>query len=108
MSQKNPLHLDDDNSLQYSQQPVVTLYVVPDCPLCERARLWLNGHGIPYLERDVKYDFGPLRSMYKLTGQRLVPVFELAGRALVRPTDRELEEFLFQERGSEVRRQESE
>jgi glutaredoxin len=72
----------------------MTLYVVPDCPLCSHARSWLKQHGIDYVERNVAGDFGALRAMYKLTGQRLVPVFEANGRALVRPTDAELAEFL--------------
>ena len=93
MSQENSSNSGEDG-VQHPQHNVVTLYVVPDCPLCARARRWLKRRGIPYAERDVGYDFGSLREMYKLTGQRLVPVFELAGRAIVRPTDRELEEFL--------------
>lgn len=72
----------------------VTLYVVPDCPLCAAARSWLERHGIEYVERDVAQDFGALRAMYKLTGQRLVPVFEANGSALVRPTDEELTMFM--------------
>jgi glutaredoxin len=75
-------------------QATVTLYVVPDCPLCARARAWLERQGIEYTERDVANDFGALRAMHKLTRQRLVPVFEAKGRALVRPTDVELAEFL--------------
>ena len=72
----------------------VTLYVVPGCPLCAQARAWLKEHGIEYSERDVANDFGALRAMHRLTRQRLVPVFEVKGRALVRPTDAELTEFL--------------
>ena len=77
-----------------TEENVVTLYVVPECPLCASARLWLKQHGVEYLERDVANDFGALRSMYKLTRQRFVPVFEANGRALVRPTDEELAQFL--------------
>jgi len=72
----------------------MTLYVVPDCPLCAHARSWLKQHSIDYIERNVAADFGALRAMYELTRQRLVPVFEANGRALVRPTDSELAEFL--------------
>ena len=68
-------------------QATVTLYVVPDCPLCARARNWLDEHEISYLERDVANNFSALRRMYELTRQRLVPVFEVDGRALVRPND---------------------
>ncbi|MDQ3258325.1 MAG: glutaredoxin family protein [Acidobacteriota bacterium] len=75
-------------------QPRVTLFVVPDCPLCMRARDWLAGHNIRYQERDVAGDFGALRAMYRLTGQRLVPVFAIDDRALVRPTGEQLTDFL--------------
>ena len=72
----------------------VTLFVVPGCPLCDRARSWLHAHGVAFAERDVARDFGALRAMYRLTRQNLVPVFERGGRALVRPSDGELREFL--------------
>jgi glutaredoxin len=77
-----------------SIKPLVVLYVVPNCPLCEKARAWLRVHGIKYSEHDVANDFGALRAMHRLTRQRLVPVFEVKGQARVRPTDAELEEFL--------------
>lgn len=73
---------------------LVTLYVVPDCPLCKHAREWLTAHRIIYVERDVKRNFGALRAMYELTEQRLVPVFEARGEVLVRPTDKQLADFL--------------
>jgi glutaredoxin len=72
----------------------VTLYVVPGCPLCAGARDWLGRHKIAYAERDVANDHGALRAMYRLTRQGLVPVFERGGRALVRPTEDELSQFL--------------
>ena len=72
----------------------VTLYVVPACPLCAHARRWLAEHGVKYMERDVTRDFAALRAMYRLTRQRLVPVVETGGHALVRPTDAELEKSL--------------
>jgi glutaredoxin len=72
----------------------VTLYVVPGCPLCATAREWLARHCVAFVERDVQQDYGALRAMYRLTRQNLVPVFARGGRALVRPTDAQLEEFL--------------
>jgi glutaredoxin len=77
-----------------SQDNLVTLYVVPDCPLCAEGRAWLKEHDIAYRERDVANDFGSLRAMYALTHERLVPVFEVSGRAMVRPSDAELAAFL--------------
>ncbi|MBV9958387.1 MAG: glutaredoxin family protein [Acidobacteria bacterium] len=72
----------------------VTLYVIPGCPLCARARAWLERHAVEYEERDGAKDFGAFRRMYKLTKQRLVPVFEAEGRALVRPGEEELRGLL--------------
>jgi glutaredoxin len=72
----------------------IVLYVVPDCPLCAQARAWLREHNVKYVERDVKNDFGALRAMYQMTRQRFVPVFQANGRALVRPADEELAEFI--------------
>ena len=72
----------------------ITLYVVPGCPLCSSAREWLEARSLDYTERDVANDFGALRAMYRLTRQNLVPVVERDGRALVRPSDRALEELL--------------
>ena len=77
-----------------SAQTTVTLYTVPNCPLCAQARAWLARHAVAYVERDVAGDFGALRAMYKLTGQRYVPVFAAHGRALVRPTEAELAALL--------------
>jgi glutaredoxin len=73
-----------------AQNDLVTLYVVPDCPLCAEAGSWLKDRHIEYRTRDVANDFGALRAMYRLTHQRFVPVFEVSGRALVRPKDAEL------------------
>ena len=80
--------------METNDQTSVVLYVVPHCPLCADAREWLRRNGVEYAERDVANDFGALRAMYRLTRQSLVPVFEANGRALVRPTDEELKEFL--------------
>jgi glutaredoxin len=74
--------------------PTITLYVIPDCPLCADARARLQRSGVEFRERDVASDFGALRTMYRLTRQNLVPVVEVGGRALVRPTDDELRQLL--------------
>lgn len=72
-----------------SEQTAV-LYVVPACPLCESARLWLREHSVPFAERDVANEYAALRRMYKNTMQPQVPVIEYRGRFLVRPTVAEL------------------
>ncbi len=80
-----------------TKTPALTLYTVPDCPLCAAARDWLARHRVEYVERDVARDFGALRSMYKLTRQNLVPVFAFTGHpALVRPSLDELQSLVTQ------------
>lgn len=76
------------------QIDAITLYVVPDCPLCERLRAELKRQAISFSERDVANDFSALRRMYRLTEQRFVPVVEHNGVALVRPSETELEHLL--------------
>lgn len=85
---------DKDVDFVADRREPVTLFVVPGCPLCARARAWLQAHRVAYVERDVMNDFGALRAMYRLTRQNLVPVLARGGRALVRPADEELREFL--------------
>jgi arsenate reductase-like glutaredoxin family protein len=80
--------------MRRTAEQVITLYVVPNCALCDHARGWLAENGIEHVERDVAGDFGALRAMYKLTKQNLVPVVETNGRTLVRPSDEELIKFL--------------
>ncbi len=72
----------------------VTLFVVSGCPLCAEARQWLNTRGIAYGELNVEDDYAALRQMFKLTRQKLVPVFKVEDKVAVRPTERELDELL--------------
>jgi len=76
------------------ERTILTLYVVPNCPLCAEGRAWLHRHNIRYVERDVANDFGALRQMYKHTRQNLVPVFVTEDKALVRPSEDELKSLL--------------
>jgi glutaredoxin len=79
---------------EHDKSQGVTLYVVPGCPLCARARAWLGRHGVAFVERDVAGDRAALRAMYRKTRQGLVPVVEHEGRAVVRPSEEELKAML--------------
>lgn len=68
----------------------VTMFVVPNCPLCEDMRRILRDNRISFVEQDVTVDYPALRMMFKLSRQRLVPVVEYAGQVLVRPTEEEV------------------
>ncbi len=68
----------------------VTLFVVPQCPLCQNMREILQRHNIPFIEHDVTSDYSALRKMFKLTRQKMVPVVEYAGKTLVRPNEQDV------------------
>ncbi|MBY0549416.1 MAG: glutaredoxin family protein [Candidatus Obscuribacterales bacterium] len=68
----------------------VTLFVVPNCPLCQNMKEILQRHDVSFSERDVSSDYSALRTMFKLTRQKLVPVVECAGQTLVRPTEQDV------------------
>lgn len=70
------------------------MFVVPNCPICQGVRDWLDEHGIAYDEEDVANSFGALRRMYKMTKQELVPVLVVDGKPLVRPDAKQLDELL--------------
>lgn len=71
----------------------VILFVVPDCPLCAQARSWLKASGIEYGERDVANDYASMRTMFKLTRQKLVPVLKVGENFVVRPTQKQIIEM---------------
>ena len=78
-----------------NQTPLqVTLFVVPNCPLCSEVRNWLDRQGIDYSEQDVAADWGALRLMYEVTRQRFVPVLKVGETFLVRPSREELARLL--------------
>ncbi|MBX9691302.1 MAG: glutaredoxin family protein [Cyanobacteria bacterium] len=72
----------------------ITLFVVPDCPLCANTRHWLEENDFGFEELDVANDHGALRRMYRLTRQGLVPVVSKGDTTIVRPSSDELEELL--------------
>ncbi len=80
--------------LQELWRLIVTLYTIPDCPLCADVRALLKEANVSFVERNVKNDFAAMRKMFKLTRQGLVPVVECAGTALVRPANGELMDLL--------------
>ncbi len=46
----------------------VVMYVKPDCPYCEQARVHFRENGIEVTEYDAQNDIGRQREMLELTG----------------------------------------
>lgn len=52
----------------------ITVYTTPQCPWCNRAKEYLENHGVDYEEKNVAEDREAADQMIDLTGQRSVPV----------------------------------
>lgn len=62
--------------------PEMTIFTMPDCPHCARAKEWLSEHGCPFEERDITADVEALREWRALSGGKGVPVIAY-GRDIV-------------------------
>ena len=54
----------------------------PKCTTCQRARAWLDGHGVAYELRDIKLDkptLDELTAWYKASGLPLKKLFNTSG-----------------------------
>jgi len=74
-------------SVDGGARPPVVMYMTRHCPVCHRARAWLNERGVAYVERDIETDraaAGELRQKAARQGVNAsgVPVFEVGGRLL--------------------------
>ena len=61
----------------------VTLYTTRWCPVCTRARGWLQARGIPYTEHDVERSPAAAARHRALNPARTVPVIDVEGRVMV-------------------------
>jgi glutaredoxin len=62
--------------------PNVRLFIKPYCGWCHEAQDWLDDRGIGYETLDVTSDPAARREMFRLSGQTLAPVIDVAGRIL--------------------------
>ena len=72
----------------------ITLYTIPNCPHCDNVRRLLSERGLFYTDHDVSSNYSALRRMFKLSKQKLVPVVEAGGKAVVRPCAEDLDLLL--------------
>ncbi len=61
----------------------VLVFTTPTCPWCQRAKLHLREHKVPFREVDVSRDANAARDLVRRTGQMGVPVIEIDGRPVV-------------------------
>jgi glutaredoxin len=71
----------------------IRLFIKPYCPWCQKARHWLDAHGVRYATLDVLADSKAMTEMVNLSGQRLAPVLAADGKILADFGPEELEVF---------------
>ena len=57
----------------------LTVYSAPWCPDCREAKLFLDGHNIPYTEINIENTPGAAEEVVKRTGKRAIPQFVIDG-----------------------------
>jgi glutaredoxin 3 len=68
----------------------VTMYTTRWCPVCARARSWLQRRGIPYDDHDVEASSAAAARHRALNPARTVPTIVVEGRVLVGFVEEEL------------------
>ena len=60
-------------------EPKITVYGATWCAFCHAAKDYLDKLGIPYLDKDVEQDPSAGREAVEKSGQRGIPVIDIAG-----------------------------
>ncbi|MDQ5926397.1 MAG: hypothetical protein QG554_1339 [Pseudomonadota bacterium] len=61
-----------------AQPGQITMYTTNTCPYCAKARVWLDGHGVPWRECNVDQDAGCLAT-FQAQGAPGVPLLNVQG-----------------------------
>jgi len=65
------------------QQVPVTMYMTTWCPVCRRARGWLQTEGYRFVEFDVESNPRAARILRSLNPRGTIPMFDVDGRILI-------------------------
>lgn len=62
-----------------SMAPRVEIYSTPTCPDCLALKRWFNGHGIPFIEHDLRIP-AVAEEAKRRTGVRVAPITVVDGK----------------------------
>lgn len=65
------------------RQVPVTMYMTTWCPVCQRARGWLEDGGYSFMEFDVETNPRAGRILRSLNPRGTIPMFDVDGRILI-------------------------
>ena len=72
----------------------VTVYSVPTCPFCKKAKEYLDSNSVKYTDYNVAEDREKLDEMMKISSQRGVPVIVSGDKMLVGFNEKQVAEAL--------------
>lgn len=61
----------------------VTIYSIPTCPYCQKAKAFLKENHIEFTDRNVASDAEAREEMVDKSGQMGVPVFDISGKLVI-------------------------
>lgn len=61
-----------------AQPDQITMYTTTTCPYCAKAKVWLNGHGVPWRECNIDLD-ASCRATFEAQGAPGVPLLQVKG-----------------------------
>src|SRR6476469_2397246 len=61
----------------------VVVYTMPSCPYCRYVKQFLDGKGVPYIEKNVAFDQQAAMEMVRRSGQQGVPVTVIDNEVIV-------------------------
>jgi glutaredoxin len=75
---------DREAALRAAEQRVpITVYTTSWCPVCKRAKAWMQANAIPFTERDVEADPSAENARRALTSSNGVPTIDVDGEVIV-------------------------
>jgi glutaredoxin-like YruB-family protein len=80
--------------MEENKQKKVVVYSTPNCPICHRAKEYLNKSGISYQDINVAADKTAVQDMIKKSGQIGVPVILVDEQVMVGYNQAKLIEML--------------
>ncbi|HTC93894.1 MAG TPA: glutaredoxin domain-containing protein [Terriglobales bacterium] len=76
------------------EQKAVILFCQAGCPPCEWAKIYLEGRGISFQERDVRSDPEAVRELVEIYQSHSTPTIIVGGKVMIGFDPERLEELL--------------
>ena len=72
----------------------IVIYSTPSCPICKRAKAYLNEKGMPYEDIDISADEEAAHEMIHRSGQMGTPVIFVGNRIMLGFNQKKMDKML--------------